>query len=91
METEETPALDDVGVEEASVEQEMKAKPQDQAESVGNSQRRAVALKVSSALADLDATLQDMSCTEAELQRLDLLIQALNHVLKVRSPTASDQ
>uniref|UniRef100_A0A8B9L909 RIPOR family member 3 n=1 Tax=Astyanax mexicanus TaxID=7994 RepID=A0A8B9L909_ASTMX len=49
---------------------------------VGNSQRKAAALMVYSMLVELDAVLQEMSCSEAELQHLILQTQQLKQVLK---------
>ncbi|KAI4888091.1 hypothetical protein NFI96_021972 [Prochilodus magdalenae] len=82
VEAEETAAPDEVRVEEPSAEQEVKEKPQVQAGVVGISQRKAAAVRVSLALAELDATLQEMSFAEDELKRLDLQTQQFSQVLK---------
>ncbi|XP_036427479.1 RIPOR family member 3 [Colossoma macropomum] len=82
VEAEQSTAAEEVRVEEASAEQEVKEKPKVRAGVVGNSQRKAVAVKVSLALAELDATLQEMSCTEEELKRLDLQTRQFYQDLK---------
>ncbi|KAL6458544.1 hypothetical protein MHYP_G00337740 [Metynnis hypsauchen] len=82
VEAEQSTAPDEVRVEEASAEQEVQEKPQARAGVVGNSQRKAAAVKVSLALAELDATLQEMSCTEEELKRLDLQTRQFYQDLK---------
>ncbi|KAL7891874.1 hypothetical protein AOLI_G00013500 [Acnodon oligacanthus] len=82
VEAEQSAAPDEVRVEEASAEQEETEKPQARAGVVGNSQRKAAAVKVSLALAELDATLQEMSCAEEELKRLDLQTRQFYQDLK---------
>lgn len=47
-------------------------------------QRRAVSMRISSLLEDLDSALQDMSIAETELKTLDLQIRQLKEVMKVR-------
>ncbi|XP_072541042.1 RIPOR family member 3 isoform X1 [Salminus brasiliensis] len=84
VEAEERTESDEVQVEEEepTVEPEVKENPQVPVRVVGYSQRKAAAMKASLALAELDATLQEMSCTEAELKRLDLQTQQLSQDLK---------
>ncbi|XP_053539565.1 RIPOR family member 3 [Ictalurus punctatus] len=64
---------EDVGVEE---------KPKALVMGVGNSQRRAVAMKVGLVQAQVATILQEMSFAKAEIKHLSLQIQQLNHVLK---------
>ncbi|KAL7833217.1 hypothetical protein SRHO_G00302350 [Serrasalmus rhombeus] len=82
VEAEQSTAPDEVRVEEASAEQEVQEKPQARAGVVGNSQRKAAAVKVSLALAELDATLQEMSYAEDELKQLDLQTRQFYQDLK---------
>lgn len=71
---------EDVGVEE---------KPKALVMGVGNSQRRAVAMKVGLVQAQVATILQEMSFAKAEIKHLSLQIQQLNHVLKVISSIMS--
>ncbi|KAF4083596.1 hypothetical protein AMELA_G00143750 [Ameiurus melas] len=64
---------EDEGVEE---------KPKVLVMGVGNSQRRAVAMKVGLVQAQVATTLQEMSFAKAEIKHLNLQIQQLNQVLK---------
>ncbi|XP_037390887.1 RIPOR family member 3 isoform X2 [Pygocentrus nattereri] len=82
VEAEQSTAPDEVRVEEASAEQEVQEKPQARTGVVGNSQRKAAAVKVSLALAELDATLQEMSYAEDELKQLDLQTRQFYQGLK---------
>lgn len=76
-------ATDDPIVEEVSVEEGIEETPKVLTMGVGNSQRRAVAMKVGLVQAQVAATLQEMSFAKAELKHLNLQIQQLNQVLKV--------
>ncbi|MCI4375136.1 hypothetical protein PGIGA_G00105750 [Pangasianodon gigas] len=73
-------ATDDLMVEE--VEEGFEEKPKVLAMGVENSQRRAVAMKVGLAQAQVATTLQEMSFDKTELKRLNLQIQQLSQILK---------
>lgn len=65
----------------------MEEKPKVLSMGVGNSQRRAVAMKVGLVHAEVVTTLKEISFARAELKHLNLQIQQLNQVLKVTSST----
>ncbi|XP_066520880.1 RIPOR family member 3 [Hoplias malabaricus] len=73
---------EEVEKEEERENETEKEKPQIQTGMIRNSQRKAAAMKVSMALTELDAKLEEISCAEAELKRLDLQTQQLRQVLK---------
>ncbi|KAB5583908.1 hypothetical protein PHYPO_G00101230 [Pangasianodon hypophthalmus] len=73
-------ATDDLIVEE--VEEGFEEKPKVLAVGVENSQRRAVAMKVGLAQAQVATTLQEMSFDKTELKHLNLQIQQLSQILK---------
>ncbi|XP_076869921.1 RIPOR family member 3 isoform X2 [Brachyhypopomus gauderio] len=79
-ETGETTTVEEIR-DEASAEQGTK-EPQPPTGVTEIFQRRAAAVKVSSALAELDATLLEISCAEAVLKRLDHQTWQLGQVLK---------
>lgn len=76
-------ATNDLVVEEVSVEERIEEIPEVLKMGVGNSQRRAVAMKVGLVQAQVAVTLQEMSFAKAELKRLNLQILQLDQVLKV--------
>ncbi|KAG9277934.1 RIPOR family member 3 isoform X3 [Astyanax mexicanus] len=82
VEVEEEKVKEEDEVEEAAAEPEVEELQQVPVGVVGNSQRKAAALMVYSMLVELDAVLQEMSCSEAELQHLILQTQQLKQVLK---------
>lgn len=63
-------------------EEEVEKRPKVLGMSVGNSQRRAVAMKVGLVQAQVTTILQEMSFVK-ELKHLNLQIQQLNQILKV--------
>ncbi|XP_060775136.1 RIPOR family member 3 isoform X2 [Neoarius graeffei] len=75
-------ATNDLVVEEVSVEERIEEIPKVLKMGVGNSQRRAVAMKVGLVQAQVAVTLQEMSFAKAELKRLNLQILQLDQVLK---------
>lgn len=77
-----TTSPDETTIEEPSFNQGPEETPMEKDRSLSRSQRRAVTMRVSSLLEDLDSALQDMSIVETELKTLDLQIRQLNEVLK---------
>nr|XP_055069777.1 RIPOR family member 3 [Misgurnus anguillicaudatus] len=73
---------DETAEEETSFKQESEERPVVQDKSLSRAQRRAVTLRISSLLEDLDSVLQDMSGVDTELKKLDLQLHQLNKVLK---------
>lgn len=74
---------DDLMVQE--LEEGVEEKPKISAMAIRNSQKRAMAMRVGLAQAQVTATLQEMSFDKRELKHLNLQIHQLYQVLKVIS------